>query len=97
MNNIIAIQSIEAASNTAIDFLPVNPAQWSPWLILVGLSISLFILSSIACKKTGLNSSKATCCLIPVIGPFIFFWTLAFTPWPIHDKLPDPEDLSKEE
>ena len=72
---------INAASS--IDFLPINPAQWAPWLILTGLTFTLFILSSILCKKTGLHSSKATICLIPIIGPFIFFWTLAFSPWPI--------------
>ena len=73
------------------DFTPINPAQWAPWLILVGLTMAIFILSSIICKKTGLHSSKSTICLIPIIGPFIFFWTLAFSNWPIHEKLPDPD------
>jgi hypothetical protein len=77
----------------SMDLLPVNPAQWAPWLILIGLSLSLFILSSVACKKSGLPSSKATICVIPIIGPFIFFWMFAFSKWPIHDKLPTAEEL----
>ncbi|MDD7986067.1 hypothetical protein PQO01_14035 [Lentisphaera marina] len=91
MSTLLNIETFYASSS--IDLIPVNPAQWSPWLILIGLTLSIFILSSIACKKTGLHTSKATICLIPIIGPFIFFWVLAFSNWPIHDKLPSPEEL----
>ena len=85
MNNVVI-------ATESIDIIPVNPAQWAPWLILVGITISLFIMSSAICKKTGLHSSNSTICLIPILGPFVFFWKVAFSKWPIHDKLPDPND-----
>ena len=80
-----------------IAILPVNPGQWAPWLILIGMSLSIFIISSVICKKTGLHSSNSTICLIPIIGPFVFFWIIAFSKWPIHDKLPDNEESNTEE
>ena len=89
MNNLIPF--------AAMDFLPVNPAQWSPWLTIIGISISIFLMSSIICKKTGIHKSNSTICLIPLLGPFIFLWILAFTKWPIHVKLPDSEKESSNE
>ncbi|EDM26681.1 hypothetical protein LNTAR_18580 [Lentisphaera araneosa HTCC2155] len=91
MSNIFQMHDFVTVSSS-IDLLPVNPAQWAPWIILIGLTFSLFFLSSVVCKKTGLPTSKATICLLPIIGPFIFFWSLAFSAWPIHEKLPEEEE-----
>lgn len=95
MSNIFQMHDFVTVSSS-IDLLPVNPAQWAPWIILIGLTFSLFILSSVVCKKTGLPTSKATICLLPIIGPFIFFWSLAFSAWPIHEKLPEEEEEKEE-
>lgn len=95
MSNLVQMNNLFTLTSS-IEFLPVNPAQWAPWIILIGLTFCLFILSSVVCKKTGLPTSKATICLLPIIGPFIFFWSLAFSAWPIHEKLPEEEEKEEE-
>ena len=77
-------------------FFPANSQQFAPWLIIIGFSLASYFAGNAIARKAGFPEAKAGICFIPLIGPFIFLWSMAFEEWPIHQELHLPEDESNE-